>query len=323
MEIWVGIDISAKVFDAAWYDQDGKHHLKVDNTPEQFHKLLEAVPERSGFVMEATGTYYLNLALFLSDEKRYVSVVNPLRIRSHLKADMARSKSDKSDAYAIARFGSEKRPKPWRPVTQDMASIQQLRAVADKINMQTTQLSNQRHAFSQSRLANLDALHVLDTAIKLHRKLVQLTMKELEEVARRAFPRELELATSIPGVGEETATRLMSIVGDFSRFNRGRQLVSFLGISPTLKQSGSSVHSRGHISRLGNTHVRRSLYFCAITATRFNPQCRAMWLRMKEQKKPTKVILMAIANKLIRQIHALIRTNTPYDPNFINLALAN
>ena len=105
--------------------------------------------------------------------------------------------------------------------------------------------------------------------------------------------------------------------------NDSHHLVSFLGISPTLKQSGSSVHSRGHISRLGNTHVRRSLYFCAITATRFNPQCRAMWLRMKEQKKPTKVILMAIANKLIRQIHALIRTNTSYDPNFCNLALAN
>jgi len=48
MEIWVGIDISAKFFDAAWVDQDGKHHLKVDNTPEEFHKLLEAVPAQFG-----------------------------------------------------------------------------------------------------------------------------------------------------------------------------------------------------------------------------------------------------------------------------------
>jgi len=323
MEIWVGIDISAKYFDAAWVDQDGKHHLKVDNNPEEFHKLLEAAPAQSGFVMEATGSYYLNLALFLSEEGRYVSVVNPLRIKNHCRADMARSKSDKSDAYAIARFGVEKRPRQWQPVTKDMAAIQQLRAVADMINMQTTQLSNQRHAFSQSKLASLDALHVLDMAIKVKRKLVSVTMQELEEVARRAYPRELDLATSIPGVGEETATRLMAIVGNFSRFETGRQLVSFLGVSPTLKQSGSSVHSRGHISRLGSTQVRRSLYFCAITATRFNPHCRAMWLRMKELKKPTKVILMAIANKLIRQIHALIRTNTPYDPNFFNLALAN
>ena len=323
MEIWVGIDISAKHFDAAWYGEDGRHHIKLPYNPEAFPRLLEIVPQAACFVMEATGSYYLNLALFLNEQVRHVSVVNPLRIKNYNRADMARSKSDKSDAYAIARFGQEKHPANWQPVTKEMAEIQQLRALADKLNMQTTQLSNQRHAFSQSRLASKEALSILDVSIKIHHRLVQETMKQLEEVTRRTFPRELELSTSIPGVGEETATRLLAIVGNFSRFHTGRQLVSFLGISPTLKQSGTSVHTRGHISRLGNTHVRRALYFCAITATRFNPQCKAMWERMKEQKKPTKVILMAIANKLIRQIHALICKNQPYDPDFADLALAN
>jgi transposase len=140
--------------------------------------------------------------------------------------------------------------------------------------------------------------------------------------AHRAFQRELEPASSINGVGEETATRIIAIVGDFSRFQTGRQLVSFLGLSPTLKQSGSSVHSRGHINRLGNAHVRRALYFGAITATRYNPQCRALWIRMKAEKRPTKVILMAITNKLIRVIHAIIKSNKPYDPNYNNFALA-
>ncbi|MBK9580028.1 MAG: IS110 family transposase [Fibrobacteres bacterium] len=322
MEIWVGIDISAETFDAAWVDETGRHHLKIDNKLEQFPKLLAAAPNATGFVMEATGSYYLNLALSLSEEGRYVSVVNPLRIKSHCKADMARSKSDKSDAYAIARFGSEKKPAPWSPVTKDRAAMQQLRALADKINMQITQLSNQRHAFSQSRLVCEEATHLIDSMIKVQRRVVEVTMEELEEVAKRAFPRELELATSIRGIGEETATRILTVVGDFKRFSTGRQLVSFLRISPTLKQSGTSVHSRGHISRLGSAQVRKALYFCAITATRFNPQCKSMWIRMKEQKKPTKVILMAIANKLIRQIHALIRTNKPYDPNFNNFSLA-
>lgn len=323
MEIWVGIDISAKHFDAAWYGPDGRRHLKLPNTPEDFHKLLDAVPAQSNFVMEATGSYYLNLALFLFEQGRHVSVVNPLRIRNYNRADLARSKSDKSDAYSIARYGLEKKPPQWHPVTKDMAETQQLRALADKLKMQMTQLSNQRHAFSQSKLASANALFIIEVAISAHKRLVEETMAELEATARRAFHRELELATSIQGIGEETATRIISIVGDFSRFQTGRQLVSYLGVSPTLQQSGTSVHSRGHISRLGNPQVRRALYFCAITATRYNPQCKAFWLRMKELKKPTKVILMAIANKLIRIIHALIKSNKPYDPNFNNFALAS
>ena len=63
MEIWVGIDISAETFDAAWVDETGRHHLKIDNKLEQFPKLLAAAPNATGFVMEATGSYYLNRTL--------------------------------------------------------------------------------------------------------------------------------------------------------------------------------------------------------------------------------------------------------------------
>jgi hypothetical protein len=48
-----------------------------------------------------------------------------------------------------------------------MVAMQQLRALADKVNMQITQLSNQRHAFSQSRLASEEAIHLIDSMIKV------------------------------------------------------------------------------------------------------------------------------------------------------------
>jgi transposase len=200
--------------------------------------------------------------------------------------------------------------------------MQQLRAFADMYARQITQLSNQRHAFSQSKLACQEALELAEAGIKVVRRLWQVAKSELEQVAQRAFPRQLELMTSIPGIGADTAIRLQAIVGDFSRFDSGRELVSFLGISPTLKQSGTSVHSKGRISRIGNPQARKTLYFCAITATRFNASCKAMWERMKAKGKPTRLILMAIANKLLRQIHALIRCDVPYDPKFSNFSLA-
>ena len=322
MLTWIGIDISCKQFDAAWYTETGRKHIKLDNNDEGFAKLLEEAPEEVAFVMEATGSYSINLALFLHEHGKHVSVVNPLRTHSFGKAEMSRNKSDKSDAYSIARFGQEKCPKAWVPVTKEMVEIQQLRAFADKLKQQITQLSNQRHAFSQSKLQSADALSLIDIAIKFHGRILEEAMKDLEAAVGRSFQRQIELITSIPGIGKETATRLVALIGDFSRFRTSRQLVSFLGISPTLKQSGTSVHSKGRISRLGNPQIRKALYFCAITASSRNAQCKSMWDRMEANKRPGKLIIMAIANKLIRQIHAVVCSGKAYNPNFANFSLA-
>lgn len=322
MKIWIGIDISMDYFDAAWIHNGQKFHERYENSPNGFLKLIAAAPEDAVFIMEATGTYYLNLALHLHESGRYVSVINPLRIRNYNKADLQRSKSDKSDAYSIARFGTEKKPAPWRPPTAEMAHMQQLRAIADKIRVQINMLSNQRHAFKQSKLAGKEAIDILECSINFNTKLLKVTLTEMDTLARSTFAREMELVTTIPGIGQETAARLLALVGDFGRFECSRQLVSYLGLSPTLKQSGSSVHSRGHISRMGNKQARRALFQCAVSSVKHNPVCKDVWLRMKAQNKPSKVVLIAIANKLVRTAFTLIRTNTPYDPNYQQVSLA-
>jgi transposase len=76
-------------------------HRKVPNTRKGFAEILKEVPATAHFVMEATGTYYLNLALYLHEQGLYVAVVNPFRIKSRMKSDMRRTKTDKADAYSI------------------------------------------------------------------------------------------------------------------------------------------------------------------------------------------------------------------------------
>jgi transposase len=322
MSIWIGIDVSAKTLDFAWIVDGKKNHFKIDNDPKKFKDAIALCPEDSCYCMEATGSYYLNIALFLDAQSKHVSVINPRRIKLFMGSDLLRSKSDKADAYAIAKFGTEKQPSPWLPVTPEMAEMQQLRALADKLEVQINQLSNQEHAFSQSSLVCKAALKAIKTVTKAIAKEHKMILEQMVQLAERNFPRQLEIITSIRGIGRLTAARLIASIGDFSRFKTSRQLVSFLGLSPTLKQSGTSVYSRGHISRLGGTKIRRDLYFCAICAARFNPQCKEMWNRMVKANKPGKVIIMAIENKLIRQIHAMVMSNTLYDPNFGTFTLA-
>lgn len=67
---------------------------------------------------------------------------------------------------------------------------------------------------------------------------------------------------------------------------------------------------------MGGADLRKSLYVCAMAAFIKNKSCKDMYIRMKEKGKPGKVIIVAIMNNLIRQIVAIVKNQTKFDPNF-------
>lgn len=311
---WVGIDVSMKTLDFAYIVEGKKFHKQVPNDREGFQQMLAEVPSDASFLMEATGTYYFNVALFLHQQGRIVSVVNPIRIKRFMEADMSRSKSDKADAFAIARFGSEKSPDPWQPPRREVMEMQQLQALADSLQNTMTRLKNMLHAFSQPEYFSPDCLLRLHHEIAHLQEAIKDNDKDLERLAQKVMPRTVEVITSLSGVGCASAIRVAAAVGDFHRFPNARKLVSYMGISPTIKQSGISVKSRGHISRMGGTKIRGALYMCAISASQHNAQCRAMAERMRANKKHGKIIMVAIMNKLLRQMYSMVIHDRLYDP---------
>jgi len=316
MAIWVGIDVSKDTLDCGWCSRTHLRHIKVSNDKQGFRKFLRETPKHANFIMEATGAYHINCALFLRAKKRHVSVENPIRIKRHMQANLQRAKTDKSDSFAIARFGEEKQPQPWNGILPRIAEMQQLQALADKLQIQIQQFRNQRHAFTRSVLASkfvLQKIQNYNAYLENERKLIQF---KLEEVAQLQFKRELALITTIPSIGLSSAIRLAIAVRDFSRFKTSKQLVSFLGLSPTPKQSGTSLNSRGSISHMGGAKVRAALYFCAMCAPKCNKPCKALFKRMKAKHKPGKVIIIAIIHKLVRQVHAVVKNRVPYDANY-------
>lgn len=316
MAIWVGIDVSQDTLDFGFIEDGRKVHKQVSNTRKGFAEILSAVPATAHFVMEATGIYYLNLALYLHEKGRYVAVENPFRIKSHMKSDMRRTKSDKADAYSIAQFGKEKEPLPWRPVRRETFQIQQLQGLYDRFTHQITQLKNEIHAFKRAEISSALAIRESLTAIKDLRKRRAVVMREMEGLAESVLSREIQLLETIEGIGRKTAIRVAAAIVDFNRFANSRKLISYAGLSPMTEQSGTSIHSRGHISRMGGTRIRGALYMCAIVARQYNPQCKEMWDRLKAEKKHGKIIIVAIMCKLLRQMYALVTKNVAYDPNF-------
>lgn len=320
MTTWVGIDISKDSADIGWHEGLTKRHLKVTNNEMGFQKALDSTPMNCKFIMEATGTYYLNFALFLVEKGHHVSVENPIRIKNHIRTDLHRSKDDKSDSLSIAKFGEEKNPLAWVPVTEDTIELQQLSGLIDLYSKQIIQQSNQIHAYSRVKYMSDIVIKSLEKSIKAMRAEREKIEEQFMNLVKKSYSRELEIIKSIPGIGESTAARLITTVGDFSRFESSRHLIAFLGLSPTRRQSGTSLNKRGPISRMGGCKMRSILYLCGITAAKYNADCKAMWTRMKTAGKPGKVIIIAIANKLIRQAYAMVQNDSLYVKNYANCA---
>jgi transposase len=119
------------------------------------------------------------------------------------------------------------------------------------------------------------------------------------------------LLLSIPGFGEITAALLIAELPRIESFTP-KALSAFVGLSPREHSSGERSRDTG-ISRIGLTRLRTALFLCALSARRYNPRLREFVARLDDAKKAKKVILVAVARKLLIYAQAVIRTQKPFD----------
>lgn len=135
------------------------------------------------------------------------------------------------------------------------------------------------------------------------------------EVAWGIYKSEMEILTSIPGVGSVLAAYFLAEVGDVRRFGSAKKLVAYAGIDATIKQSGRS-EVRWGISKRGNKHLRRVVYLIALNLVRNCDEFRRYYEGLKVRGKRSKVALIGVANKFIRCAYAMLIRETPYLPNY-------
>lgn len=132
---------------------------------------------------------------------------------------------------------------------------------------------------------------------------------------------------AIPGVGVITATALVATIGDASQFRSARQLSAWLGLVP--RQSSSGGKDRlSRISKRGDGYLRRLLVHGARAVLRWSrgekkagpKQGRTAWQQALLARRPTNVVLVAMANKTARIVWAMLSRNEPYRPLTANAA---
>ncbi len=122
-----------------------------------------------------------------------------------------------------------------------------------------------------------------------------------------------DLLSSIPGIGELTAAKLLA---EIVRYSSARQVAAFAGLVPRHHQSGTSVRGKPRLCKVGAARLRKVLYFPAIVATQHNPIIKAMSERLRERGKCRMVIIGAAMRKLIHLAYGVLKSGKPFDPSY-------
>ena len=118
---------------------------------------------------------------------------------------------------------------------------------------------------------------------------------------------------SIDGVSGKTIFAILSECGDISRFKTGQAFIGFLGLYPTLMQSGNTT-KYGKLAKRGAKLAKLAIYQAAIACVRHNDELKKIYLDKKSSGRAPKECVVIIARKLAMIIYSIYKNNTPYNP---------
>ena len=323
----VGLDLAKSVFQFHGADEEGRPVLRRKLRRRQVLDFFAELPPCL-IGLEACASAH-HWARELQDLGHEVRLIPPQYVRPFVKTN----KTDASDAEAICealvrptmRFAAVK--------SAEQQSVLLLHRARELLVRQRTMLINALRghcgefgivvAQGAPKVANL--IEIIedpeDTRIPtLARAALDALIAQLRGVQAEVLGLEKRLKAwhrsneasrrleAIPGVGMITATALVATIGDGSQFHSGRQLAAWLGLVPRQYSSGGK-ERLGRISKRGDGYIRRLLVHGARADLRWSRRRkheRSAWQESLLVRRPTNVVLVAMANKTARIVWAML-----------------
>jgi transposase len=318
MRSFIGVDVSKKKFDVALLTEHGKYRCKVfDNDTKGFQAFHEWIATSAAgqvqVCMEATGVYHEALATFLFDHQVVVCVVNPLRVKRFVESEGLRNKTDAGDAKALARFAAKNELEVWEAPSKGVRELQALVVRLESLQVMRQAELNRLDIAHPTVQGSIEAvIAALDREIKTVRTQIKQTIDDDPDLKQRR-----DLLETIPGLGEVTIPSLLAFIGRPERFRSVKALIAYAGLTPAVRQSGSSLDKRQGLHPAGHRDLRKALFYPAMTAGRFNPIVASFWQRLKAQNKPGKVIVVACMHKLLAIAYGVLKSRRPFDASLV------
>lgn len=324
--LFVGVDIAASSAEVALGTSPTQidRSFSIEQSPTGHQHLMERLratghaPEHTLVVMEATGTYWMELALALHKAGWGVSVINPAQAHYFARSLLKRSKTDALDARLLACLAATLQPERWSPPPAIYDELVQRLTEREALVGIRQQERNRLHALRQRPVV----IPAVQQRMEAHLDFLEAQIQAIEAELRTALTQDHAWATaaqlllSITGIGLITAAWLLTATLGFTTCTSAAQLSAFAGLVPRERRSGSSLHAPASIGHAGHAHLRTALYMATLSAAQHNPLIAAFYARLRQQGKPVKVARCAAARKLVHIAWAVVTHQRPFDPSF-------
>lgn len=272
-------------------------------------------PREYFLVIEPTGTYGDKLTGLAHQRGHEIRLASPRRSSKFMEVLDVLHKTDENAAMALYLLGKSKEVELPRyiPQSETMEQRKQIQVTLNSLSKQSTMLSNQIHAMEQRLRPSRPALTALKAALETVEEQIGLLKEELQQLTDEEIEDFNHYARSVPGIGEKSAALIMLYTNGLKYFEKKTQLSKFVGIVPSSHKSGTSVNKKGRITKNGPSVLRACLYNAAKSAKRYNHACKALYERLRRNGKSHKLAMVAVINKLLHQVFAVVKSRTMFD----------
>lgn len=307
-QIICGVDVSSKHLDA---------HVHPAGIFRRFSNDIDGIGALAGFcrahdvtlvAMEATGGYEREALYLLAAEGFALALANPRHVRRFAEGLGYLEKTDRIDAAVIAQFAQIRRLPRWTPDGENLrclsAQVLRLRQLTE---MRAAEMNRRRLVKDEQVLASFTQIMALFSP---EIKTLEASIAAL--IAADPVWRRLNVAfRTIKGVADRTVARLMADLPEIGTLS-SKAVAKLVGLAPMARDSGKSTGKRP--VRGGRSSVRDILFLVASITAKYDPELKAFYERLTKAGKPKKVVLIAVARKLLVRLNAKARevlTKTP------------
>jgi len=310
-----GVDVSKDTLDFALTLDGERFSMRTFSNDKKGHKAAwEWLSEEAGgpwrLALEATSAYHKAFVAFFSGLGARPLVLNPKQARDLARGLGVLRKDDATDARVLAMCAVM----AWRePEALPDAASETLQELSRRLDVLARLAADER-----KRLQKPGAGKGLLESVRRHLKWLVKEIERLEGEWLEAVVgcprlfRAYSLALGVPGVGHKTARVVVSELYAAQRQRTVRQCAAYAGLAPHERTSGTSLRRPGRTVSTGNKRLRSALYMAAVSTLRHDAECRDLYLRVTGQGEHAKVGIVAVMNKLLRRIAAVVERGTPY-----------
>jgi transposase len=266
--------------------------------------------------VEATGIYHLDLCLALEPTKGIeVMVANPRVTKDFARAQLRRSKTDRTDALSLLEFVRRMDFEAWMPPS---SAIRALRALSRRIQALLVTRAQEKNRLHADESVEATPVAIRES-IERHIDAINAEIKTLTASALEVVRPDEMLASrfahlvSVKGIAQASAITLLAELSVLPADMTARQWVAHSGLDPKHCESGTSVKSRVRISKVGNRHLRAALFLPAMVASQHEPRVHAYYEKLLAKGKKPMQALVAVMRKLLHAIHGMFRQDADFD----------